>query len=108
MSVLSNEIKARLVETKVKEASLTIKVLLDMICKHWEKCLDNYYIMESEPELSTDDCSDSVTVSLSCYDRVNINHIVDDVAMLLEEELEEFIKKQEILATAEEGENGTL
>ena len=108
MSILSNEVKAKIVETKSIEANITIQKILDMICKLWEKCLDNYYLMESEPELSTDDYSDSITINLNSSDKVNIDHIVSDVAMLFEEELEEYIKQQEIIATAEEGENGTL
>tara|TARA_B100000676_G_C17290447_1_gene442139 strand:- start:2 stop:328 length:327 start_codon:yes stop_codon:yes gene_type:complete len=108
MSVLDNEVKAKIIETNSIEANITIKKLLDMICKHWEKCMDNYYVMESEPELSTDDYNDSVTVNLSCGERVNLDHVVDDVRMLFEEELEEYIKKQEVLKSAEEGESGSL
>ena len=95
MSVLDNEIKAKIIETKSLETKVTIKVLLEMISKHWEKCLDNYYVMESEPELSTDDYNDSVTVNLSCGDRVSLDHVSDDVTMLFEEELEQLIKKDE-------------
>tara|TARA_R100000234_G_scaffold36847_1_gene21845 strand:+ start:15192 stop:15518 length:327 start_codon:yes stop_codon:yes gene_type:complete len=108
MSVLDNEVKAKIVETTSIEANITIKKLLDMICKHWEKCMDNYYVMESEPELSTDDYSDSITVNLNTSDRVDLNHVVDDVRMLFEEELEEYIKKQEALQSVEEGESGSL
>ena len=108
MSVLDNEVKAKIIETNSIEANITIKKLLDMICKHWEKCMDNYYVMESEPELSTDDYNDSVTVNLSCGERVNLDHVVDDVRMLFEEELEEYIKKQEVLKSSEEGESGSL
>jgi len=112
MSVLDNEVKAKIVETTSIEANITIKKLLDMICKHWEKCMDNYYVMESEPELSTDDYSDSITVNLNTSDKVNLDHVVDDVRMLFEEELEEYIKKQEALKHSEkrveEGESGTL
>ncbi len=71
MSVFENEVKAQIIETNSIEANITIKKLLDMICKHWEKCMDNYYVMESEPELSTDDYNDSVTVNLSCGDKVS-------------------------------------
>ena len=112
MSVLDNEVKAKIIETNSIEANITIKKLLDMSCNHWEKCMDNYYVMESEPELSTDDYSDSVTVNLSCGDRVNLDHVVDDVRCLFEEELENYIKKQEALKhtekCVEEGENGSL
>ncbi len=108
MSVLENEVKAKIVETKSIEANITIKKLLDMICKHWEKCMDNYHVTESEPELSTDDFNDSVTVNLSCGDRVSLDHVIDDVRMLFEEELEEYIKKQEALKHVEEGEDGNL
>ena len=109
MSVLDNKIKAKIVETKSIEASLTIQLILTMICKHWEKCLDNYYIMEAEPELKTDDYGDSVTINISDTSRIDIEGVVSDVSMLFEEELEEYIKQQEILATAvEEGEDGVL
>ena len=108
MSVLENEVKAKIVETKSIEANITIKKLLDMICKHWEKCMDNYHVTESEPELSTDDYNDSVTVNLSCGDKVSLDHVIDDVRMLFEEELEEYIIKQEALKSAEEGESGSL
>ncbi len=108
MSVLENEVKAKIIETNSIEANITIKKLLDMICKHWEKCMDNYYVMESEPELSTDDYNDSVTVNLSCGDKVSLDHVIDDVRMLFEEELEEYIRKQEVLKSAEEGESGSL
>ena len=36
MSLLSNEVKAKIVETKTLEANITIGLLLDMICKHWK------------------------------------------------------------------------
>ncbi len=35
MSVLENEVKAKIIETNSIEANITIKKLLDMICKHW-------------------------------------------------------------------------
>ena len=108
MSVLDNEVKAKIVETKSIETKLTIKVLLEMISKHWQKCMDNYYVMDSEPELSTDDYTDSVTINLSCGDRINLDHVSDDVTMLFEEELEEYIRKQEALKSSEEGESGNL
>jgi len=114
MSVLENEVNAKIVETKSIEANITIQKILDIICKHWEKCLDNYYVMESEPELSVDDYSDSITVNLNSSDRANIEHIINDVAMLFEEELEELIRKEEAKRIAdskqpvEEGENGSL
>ncbi len=65
-------------------------------------------MMEYEPELSTDDYNDSVTVNLSCGDKVSLDHVIDDVRMLFEEELEEYIRKQEVLKSAEEGESGSL
>ena len=95
MSVLDNEVKAKIIETNSLETKVTIKVLLEMICKHWEKCLDNYYVMEDEPKLSCDSYDDSVTINLSSSDRVNLDHVSDDVTMLFEEELEELIKKDE-------------
>ena len=110
MTVLQSKVTAKIVETKSIEANITIQKILDMICTQWTNCLDNYYIMDSEPELSTDDYSDSITVSLNCSDKVNIDNIIQDVAMLFEEELEKYIKNQEILdkAPCEEGENGVL
>ena len=117
MSVLETKVKATLVETKSLEANVTIQKILDMICNHWTKCLDNYYIMDSEPELSTDDYGDSVTVNLSSSNKVDIDHIIEDVAMLFEEELEKVIKEQHTQLRhdqitskqpLEEGENGSL
>jgi len=121
MSMLDSSVKAKIVETTTIEANITIQKILDMVCKHWEKCMDNYYIMDSEPELSTDDNynGDSVTVNLSCSDKVNLDHIVDDVRMLFEEELAELIRKEDAKRLAdmkvfpdkniiEEGEGGTL
>ena len=113
MSVLENNVKAKIIETKSMEANITIKTILDIACKHWTKCLDNYYVMDSEPELSTDDCGDNVTVSLNCYDRINLDHLTDDVTMLVEEELENFIKDKNAAELThqrndEEGENGSL
>ena len=108
MSVLDNNVKAKIVETTSIEANITIQKILDMICKHWEKCLDNYYVLESEPELSVDDYSDSITVNLNTSDRVNIEHIISDVSMLFEEELEKVIKEKNAAEIVEEGENGSL
>jgi len=118
MSILENNVKAKIVETKSIEANITIQKILDMICKAWEQRLDQYYIMDSEPELSTDDCNDSVTVNLNCSDRANIDHIVDDVTEIFEEEIEKYIKEQksievfnkikEAKENPEEGENGVL
>tara|TARA_R110002020_G_C16009802_1_gene750998 strand:- start:242 stop:586 length:345 start_codon:yes stop_codon:yes gene_type:complete len=114
MSVLDNEVNAKIVETKSIEANITIQKILDIINKHWEKCLNNYYVMESEPELSVDNYSDSITVNLNSSNEVNTEHIANDVAMLLEEELEELIRKKEAKRIAdskqpvEEGENGSL
>ena len=108
MSVLENEVKAKIIETKSIEANITIQKILDMICNHWTKCLDNYYVLESEPELSVDDYSDSITVNLNTSDRVNIDHVIDDVAMLFEEELEKIIKEKQVEEVVEEGENGSL
>ena len=110
MSVLENNVKAKIVETKTTEASITIKKIVSMVSKHWEKCLDNYYIMDEEPSISTDEYQDSVTVSINDYSSVKINDIADDVAILFEEELETYIKEQEVLdkMPREEGENGSL
>ena len=116
MSVLDSNVKAKIVETTTIEANITIQKILDMVCKHWEKCMDNYYVMESEPELSTDNYSDSVTINLNSSDKVNISHVIDDVRILFEEELEKHIRKEEdaIIANIkdkvaiEEGENGSL
>ena len=117
MSVLDSNVKAKIVETTTIEANITIQKILDMVCKHWEKCMDNCYVMESEPELSTDDYNDSVTINLSCSDKVNLDHVVEDVRMLFEEELEKVIKEQntklrhdQIMAKkpVEEGEDGSL
>ena len=114
MSVLETNIKAKIVETKSIEANITIQKILDMVCNHWIKSLDNnYYVMDEEPYLSTDDNGDNVTVTLSDYSRSNIDNIVDDVTMLFEEELEKLIKDKNVaemtnLKTVEEGENGSL
>ena len=113
MSVLENNVKAKIVETTSMEANITIKTILNMVCKHWEKCLDNYYIMESEPELSYDSYGDSVTVNLSSSDRANIDHIMDDVATLLEDDIKEYIKEKNTTEPTdkkvrEEGWNGEL
>lgn len=119
MSMLDSSVKAKIVETTSIEADITIKKLLDMICKHWTKCLDNYYISDSEPELSTDDYGDSVTINLSSSEKANIDHLVDDVIMLFEEELAELIRKEDAKRLAdmkvfpdkniiEEGEDGSL
>ena len=113
MSVLDNEVNAKVVETKSMEANVTIQKILEMICQHWEKCLDSYYIMDSEPELSIDNYSDSVTINLDSSDRVNIEHIISDVTLLFEEELENFIKDKNAAELThqknhEEGENGSL
>jgi len=114
MSILDNNVKAKIVETKSIEANVTIKKILTMICGQWTKCLDNYYVMESEPELSVDNHSDSITVNLSSTDRVDIEHIIDDVSVLFEEELENLIKEKnasqlkQLEEVVEEGENGSL
>jgi len=117
MSVLETKVKAKLVETKSLEANVTIQKILDMICNHWTGCLDNYYIMNEEPTLSSDDGGDYITVGLNDYSRVNIDHIIEDVAMLFEEELEKVIKEQHTQLRhdqitskqpLEEGENGVL
>ena len=110
MSVLESKIKAKIVETKSIEANITIKKLLEMACKNWEQCLDNYYIMNEEPSISTDEGNDYITVGLNDYSKVNIKHIIDDVNMLFEEDLEKYIKEKEVLdkLPREEGENGVL
>ena len=118
MSMLDSNVKAKIVETTTIETNITIQKILDMVCKHWEKCMDNYYVMDSEPELSTDAYSDNVTVNLSS-DKVNLDHVVEDVKMLFEEELEELIRKEDAKRLAdmkvfpdkniiEEGEDGSL
>ena len=109
MSVLSNNIKAQIIETKTLEANINIQQILEMVSEIWEKRLDNYYIMESEPELGVDNYSDSVTIELCGVDKANISHIKDDVREVFEEMLESYIKeKQKTLVAKEEGENGSL
>ena len=118
MSILENNVKAKIVETKSIEANITIQKILDIICKAWEQRLDHYYIMESEPELGVDNYSDSVTIELCGTDKANISHIVEDVTGIFEEEIEKYIKEQksievfdkikEAKINPEEGENGSL
>ena len=113
MSILDNNVKAKIIETKSMETNITIRAILDIACKHWTKCLDNYYVLESEPELSVDDYNDSVTINLNSSDRANIEHLSDDVVMLVEEELENFIKDKNAAELThqrndEEGESGSL
>tara|TARA_R110002051_G_scaffold77674_2_gene141133 strand:+ start:1916 stop:2290 length:375 start_codon:yes stop_codon:yes gene_type:complete len=121
--LLENEVTAKIVETKSMKATITIQKILDIICEKWSSCLDGYYIYNEEPVLSSDNYSDtSVTVNLYNSDRVKIDNIIDDVTMLFEEELEDFVKKEQnrhddTMATfkkvketklSEEGENGSL
>tara|TARA_R110000824_G_scaffold213650_3_gene399887 strand:- start:2471 stop:2845 length:375 start_codon:yes stop_codon:yes gene_type:complete len=121
--LLENEVTAKIVETKSMKATITIQKILDIICEKWSSCLDGYYIYNEEPVLSSDNYSDtSVTVNLYNSDRVKIDNIIDDVTMLFEEELEDFVKKEQnrhddTIATfkkvketklSEEGENGSL
>ena len=118
MSILENNVKAKIVETKSIEANITIQKILDIICKAWEQRLDHYYVMESEPELSVDDYGDSVTINLSDKDRADISHIIEDVTGIFEEEIEKYIKAQksievfdqirEAKENPEEGENGSI
>ena len=115
MSMLDSSVKAKIVETTSIEANITIKEILHIMCNHWTKCLDNYYVIESEPELSVDNYSDSVTINLSGTDRVNLDHIIDDVNMLVEEDIEKLIRakniqheKDVVKEVVEEGENGSL
>ena len=118
MSILENNVKAKIVETKSIEANITIQKILDIICKAWEQRLDHYYVMESEPELSVDDYNDSVTINLSDTSRADISHIIEDVTSIFEEEMEKYIKEQksievfnqikEAKENPEEGENGSI
>ena len=95
--LLENEVTAKIVETKSMKATITIQKILDIICEKWSSCLDGYYIYNEEPVLSSDNYSDtSVTVNLYNSDRVKIDNIIDDVTMLFEEELEDFVKKSKI------------
>ena len=71
---------------------ITLEKILDMFAREVERQLGNSFIYDSEPELSTDDYSDSITVNLSVGEPMNIEHMIDDAKIMFEEVLENYFK----------------
>ena len=77
-------------QEKVIENSvdITLEQILDMFAEEVERQLDNSYVYDSQPELSYDDYTDSVTVNLSVGEPMDIKHIIDDAKIMFEEAIE--------------------
>ena len=71
---------------------ITIQEIIDMFGKEIELAMDSYYIYDSDPELSTDDYGESVTVHLSLGDRKKSDDIIEDSKIMFQEAIEEYFK----------------
>ena len=71
---------------------ITLQEIVEMFSKEVVQQIDNYYIYDSEPELSTDDYDESVTVNLTLSNRRDSSKIIEDAKTMFEESLEEYFK----------------
>ena len=63
-----------------------------MFAEEVERQLDNSYVYDSQPELSYDDYTDSVTVNLSVGEPMDIKHMIDDAKVMFQEGIENYFK----------------
>tara|TARA_R100001594_G_C3907126_1_gene232380 strand:- start:110 stop:454 length:345 start_codon:yes stop_codon:yes gene_type:complete len=67
---------------------MTLEEILDMFAKQVIHQLNNCHIYDTEPELSYDDYTDSVTVNLSLGGVQDPEAIIDDAKIMFEEAIE--------------------